>query len=108
MRLSTMSLSPIAESLASVWQLKDVLQNRTRRFDLPVNKECHQPGAGFPMRALCGSVLAQIACLVVLVFGGLQKAQAQTFQHPGVLLSKAQLDYMKIMVNAHVEPFYRH
>jgi uncharacterized membrane protein len=55
------------------------------------------------MRALRGSVIAWLA---VLIFGGLHTSLAQTFQHPGVLLSKAQLDYMKIMVNAHVEPFY--
>jgi len=41
------------------------------------------------------------------------RAQAQTFPggaptavHPGVLLSQAQLDYMKIMVQAHADPFY--
>jgi hypothetical protein len=33
-------------------------------------------------------------------------AQSQTFQHPGVLVSQAQLDYIKIMVAAHTEPFY--
>ena len=41
------------------------------------------------------------------------RAQAQTFPggastavHPGVMLSQAQLDYMKIMVQAHADPFY--
>jgi hypothetical protein len=34
------------------------------------------------------------------------KAQSQPFQHPGVLVSQAQLDYIKIMVAAHTEPFY--
>lgn len=33
-------------------------------------------------------------------------SRAQTFQHPGVLVSRAQLDYIKAMVQAHVEPFY--
>jgi hypothetical protein len=44
----------------------------------------------------------------VLVFIALagQTATGQTFQHPGVLVSKAQLDFMKAQVNAHVEPFY--
>ena len=56
------------------------------------------------MRALHGLVLAQVARLVVCILGGLHPIHAQTFQQPGVLLSKAQLDYMKIMVNAHVEP----
>jgi hypothetical protein len=33
-------------------------------------------------------------------------AQTQPFNHPGVLVSKAQLDYIKVMVAAHNEPFY--
>jgi hypothetical protein len=33
-------------------------------------------------------------------------AQTQPFNHPGVLVSQAQLDYIKIMVAAHNEPFY--
>lgn len=31
---------------------------------------------------------------------------AQTMQHPGILLSKAQLDFVKAQVQAHQEPFY--
>ena len=54
------------------------------------------------MRALRGLVLAQVAWSVVFILAGLHTVHAQTFQH--VLLSKAQLDDMKIMVNAHVEP----
>jgi len=45
-----------------------------------------------------------VLCIVFL--GGVQPACAQTFQHPGVLVSKAQLDYIKTMVAAHTEPFY--
>jgi hypothetical protein len=48
--------------------------------------------------------LAQVAWLVVFILDGLHTAQTQSFQHPGVPQSNAQLDYMKIMVNAHVEP----
>ena len=33
-------------------------------------------------------------------------ATAQAFQHPGVLVSKAQLDFVKAQVQAKVEPFY--
>jgi hypothetical protein len=33
-------------------------------------------------------------------------AQTQPFNHPGVLVSRAQLDYIKVMVAAHNEPFY--
>jgi hypothetical protein len=45
--------------------------------------------------------------LILIVFSfGSQLAAAQTFQHPGVLVSKAQLDLIKAKVNAHVEPFY--
>jgi hypothetical protein len=53
------------------------------------------------MRALRGLVLAQVAWLGVFILGGLHTVHAQTFQH--VLLSKAQLDDMKIMLNAHME-----
>ena len=44
--------------------------------------------------------------LVVTVFGLWTPAESQTFQHPGVLVSRAQLDYVKIMVATHTEPFY--
>ena len=33
-------------------------------------------------------------------------AAGQAFQHPGVLVSRAQLDYIRTMVAAHNEPFY--
>jgi hypothetical protein len=33
-------------------------------------------------------------------------AQAQAFQHPGVLVSRAQLDFVKAQVAAKTEPFY--
>ncbi|HEY1730591.1 MAG TPA: hypothetical protein VGG15_02535, partial [Terriglobales bacterium] len=45
----------------------------------------------------------------MVVFGALGTTKAQApaaFQHPGVLVSRAQLDYMKTMVAAHTEPFY--
>jgi hypothetical protein len=41
-----------------------------------------------------------------LLLGGWLQAGAQTFQHPGILVSKAQLDYMKSMVSARQEPLY--
>src|SRR5260370_1490597 len=44
-------------------------------------------------------------CLVFIVMGS-QVAAAQTFVHPGVLVSKAQLDFIKAQVNAHVDPIY--
>src|SRR5260370_2890 len=42
-------------------------------------------------------------CLVFMVMGS-HVAAAQTFVHPGVLVRKAQLDFIKAQVNAHVEP----
>jgi hypothetical protein len=51
-------------------------------------------------------VFAAFLAAVVTVFGAWRTAEGQTFQHPGVLVSQAQLDYMKIMVAAHTEPFY--
>ncbi|HEY4356999.1 MAG TPA: alginate lyase family protein [Acidobacteriaceae bacterium] len=44
--------------------------------------------------------------LTVCFFALSGTSGAQTFQHPGVLVSRAQLDYIKAMVQAHVEPFY--
>jgi uncharacterized membrane protein len=65
------------------------------------------------MRALRGLVLVQVAWLVVFFLVGSYTVHAQTFPggaptavHPGVMLSQAQLDYMKIMVQAHADPFY--
>jgi hypothetical protein len=46
--------------------------------------------------------------IAIFVLGAWRTTEAQTpsFQHPGVLVSQAQLDYIKIMVAAHTEPFY--
>jgi len=51
-------------------------------------------------------VFAAFLPVVVTVLGAWRTAEGQTFQHPGVLVSRAQLDYMKILVGAHTEPFY--
>lgn len=48
-----------------------------------------------------------LLCVAAATLGATSSLGAQTFQHPGVLLSKAQLDYMKAQVNAHVNPFYQ-
>src|SRR5258708_38269345 len=42
-------------------------------------------------------------CLVFMVMGS-HVAAAQTFVHPGVMVSKAQLDFSKPQANAHAEP----
>jgi hypothetical protein len=55
--------------------------------------------------SLKSAVIFFVSALVIL-FLVPQHAVAQTFQHPGVLVSKAQLDFVKAQVNAHVEPFY--
>jgi hypothetical protein len=44
--------------------------------------------------------------ILVTTLGASHNAEAQAFQHPGVLVSQAQLDYIKTMVAAHSEPFY--
>jgi hypothetical protein len=49
--------------------------------------------------SVVGAVLAGLAVPL--------RAGAQTFQHPGVLVSQAQLDYIKAQVNAKVNPFYQ-
>ena len=65
------------------------------------------------MRALRNSIVVLSVWLAFVVCGGWIPAQGQTFPggsstavHPGVLLSQAQLNYMKIMVQAHADPFY--
>ena len=65
------------------------------------------------MRALRNSIVVLSVWLAFVVCGGWIPAQGQTVPggastavHPGVLLSQAQLNYMKIMVQAHADPFY--
>jgi hypothetical protein len=58
------------------------------------------------MRGLRRVFGAIIAAACVTVPAAWSNAQSQTFQHPGVLVSRAQLDYVKTMVAAHTEPFY--
>jgi hypothetical protein len=57
----------------------------------------------FPRR-----VFASFLALALSAIGLIPTAIAQTqpFNHPGVLVSRAQLDYIKVMVAAHNEPFY--
>jgi hypothetical protein len=57
----------------------------------------------FPRR-----VFASFLAFALSVLGLVPSATAQTqpFNHPGVLVSRAQLDYIKVMVAAHNEPFY--
>ena len=47
--------------------------------------------------------------LVALAIGLVEQSSAQTqvWQHPGVLVSQAQLDFVKQQVNNKVEPFYQ-
>lgn len=51
-------------------------------------------------------VVATFLTMFAMIFATWHTAEAQTFQHPGVLVSQAQLDYIKTMVAAHTEPFY--
>lgn len=50
--------------------------------------------------------LAIFLSVFALFSGVWRNLEAQTFQHPGVLVSQAQLDYIKAMVAAHSDPFY--
>ena len=60
------------------------------------------------MRASYRRIFAAFLATMVVVLGAWRSGESQTqpFQHPGVLVSRAQLDYMKTMVAAHSEPFY--
>src|SRR5690242_15114667 len=49
--------------------------------------------------------MSLLPLFVVLLSMGEQTA-AQTFQHPGVLVSKAQLDFIKLQVANKVDPIY--
>src|SRR5579859_3389744 len=51
-------------------------------------------------------LLMFVAMTLVFMVMGSQASAAQTFVHPGVLVSKAQLDFIKAQVNAHVDPIY--
>ena len=54
-------------------------------------------------------IFATFLAVTSLALGISTVAPAQApaqFQHPGVLVSQAQLDYIKIMVASHTEPFY--
>jgi len=48
----------------------------------------------------------KISAVALLLLVALS-ASAQTFQHPGVLLNRAQLDFLKSRVAAKAEPFYQ-
>ncbi len=58
------------------------------------------------MRVQCRNVFATFLVLAAILFGFTPSSRGQAFQHPGVLVSRAQLDYIKTMVAAHSEPFY--
>jgi len=48
-----------------------------------------------------------LALVLIVIASQLAAAQAPpTFQHPGVLVSRAQLDFIKAQVNSHVDPIY--
>lgn len=49
-------------------------------------------------------LMLAVSCLLLTVAG--QSAFAQTFQHPGVLVSRAQLDFIKQQVANKVDPIY--
>src|SRR5262249_10165818 len=74
----------------------------------PHPNRSQKSGAVTQMRA-SRRALSTFLALIVLVLGASLTASAQapqTFQHPGVLVSQAHLDYIKTMVAAHNEPFY--
>jgi len=53
------------------------------------------------------NVWGVVAGVALAVFVNATPTAAQVFQHPGVLVSKAQLDYIKAQYTARVNPFYR-
>ena len=58
------------------------------------------------MRATRRILASVFAVIIALGAFRTAAAQSQPFKHPGVLVSQAQLDYIKVMVAAHNEPFY--
>ena len=53
-----------------------------------------------------GKLLRIVLGVLVVSSLGVGAAAAQGFQHPGVLVSRAQLNFIKAQVKAKVEPFY--
>jgi len=51
-------------------------------------------------------LLLAVLCFVLVSVGSQLAAAQTTFQHPGVLVSRAQLDFIKAQVNAKVDPIY--
>ena len=64
-------------------------------------------GAGERKRMRFWKGLAVLAVALAGLVHATPEAAAQTFQHPGVLVSQAQLDYITAQVNAKVDPFYQ-
>src|ERR1700678_4275517 len=56
----------------------------------------------FNLKRVAGIAWAIVAASVLC-----QTAVGQSWQHPGVLVSQAQLDFVKQQVNLKVEPFYQ-
>jgi hypothetical protein len=47
-----------------------------------------------------------VTCFALVAGVGTRPATAATFQHPGVLVSRAQLDFVKAQVASHADPIY--
>src|ERR1700730_15159641 len=54
--------------------------------------------------------VAMVACCALVIGvgtgAGARPASAATFQHPGVLVSRTQLDFIKAQVSSHTDPIY--
>ncbi len=51
-------------------------------------------------------LIPAVLSVLFVVWSGQVAAAQQTFQHPGVMVGKAQLDFIKAQVNAHIEPMF--
>lgn len=58
------------------------------------------------LREMLMSLWGRVGALVLMVSVACGSCMAQAFQHPGVLVSGSQLDFVKAQVKAKVEPFY--
>ncbi len=73
-------------------------------FNVTSRKRQHPRRESSKKHSLLWVVLALVLIAIASQFAAAQAPPA--FQHPGVLVSRAQLDFIKAQVNSHIDPIY--
>jgi hypothetical protein len=71
-----------------------------------MSAQCETKKNGILVHRLWKQMVMLAALTLILLLVGNQRTLAQTFQHPGVLVSRNQLDFIKTQVANHVDPIY--